>query len=175
MKIIRKAEFDISKDQHHQITELYNICFSKNLSRSYFKQLPHFRYLVFEQDLLIAQMGVDYRVIRVGDCVFSIFGVIDLCVEASYRKQGIASNLLTRLTQLAQTKSIDFLFCVSHSDSIYLKNGFQAVSQPSSWLGIDEHKNCGVITETIEENFMIKQIGEQPWRKGEIDLLGYMF
>ena len=104
MKIIRKAEFDISKEQNQQIKKLYNACFSENLSRSYFKQLPHFRYLVFEHNLLIAQMGVDYRVIRVGDCVFSIFGVIDLCVEASYRKQGIASNLLTRLKQLAQTK-----------------------------------------------------------------------
>ena len=105
MKIIRIAEFDISTEQHQQITKLYNACFSENLSRSYFKQLPHFRYLVFEQNFLIAQMGIDYRVIRVGDGVFSIFGVIDLCVEPNYRKQRIASNLLTRLTQLAQTKS----------------------------------------------------------------------
>ena len=177
MKIIRTTEYEISANLHQQITELKNSCFpSDNIRiRSYSKQLPHFRYLVFVEDTLIAHMGVDHRVIRVGDSVFTIFGVISLCVEQSYRRQGIASKLLTLLTELARERSIDFLFLVSHNDAIYLNNGFQAVSQYCSWLGIEDYQNCGILVEKIEENFMIKQTGDKQWVDKPIDLLGYMF
>ena len=120
-------------------------------------------------------MGVDHRVIRVGNSIFTIFGVIDLCVVQSHRRRGIASKLLILLTELAREKSVDFLFLVSHNDAIYLNNGFQAVSQYCSWLGIEDDRNCGVLVEKIEENFMVKQTGDKQWVNEPIDLLGYMF
>ena len=147
MKIINVIEYNVSQDLHQQISELFNSCFpaEHTKQRSYYKQLPHFRYLVLAEDMLVAHLGVDCRVIRVGDSIFRIFGVIDLCVRQNYRRQGIASQLLTLLAELAHEKSIDFLFLVSYDDRIYLKNGFKAVSQFCSWLGIEEHKNCGVL------------------------------
>ena len=177
MKIIKAAEFDISQETHEQITELKNLSFPETKrSRSYFKQLPHFRYLVFANDELVAQMGIDHRVISVGNSVFTIFGIIALCVRPDYQRKGIASKLLTLLTDLAKEKLIDFLFLVPHNNQIYLKNDFEAVSQECIWLGIEDHQNCGVLTETIEEGFMIKQTGKKPWKNdAAIDLLGYMF
>ena len=176
MKINRIIEFDISKELHQQITELRNSCFPENSKpRSYYKQLPHFRYLVFIEDTLVAHMGVDYRVIRVGDSVFTIFGVIDLCVEQSYRRRDIASKLLSSLTALAKDKSIDFLFVVVKDNRIYSKNGFYSISNYCSWLRIHEHKNYGVAVEKIQNEFMIKQIGNKQWVDKPIDLLGYMF
>ncbi|MEM8674947.1 MAG: GNAT family N-acetyltransferase [Cyanobacteria bacterium P01_G01_bin.67] len=175
MNIIRQIEFDIDPKVQQKIIELRNICLTQSQTRSYFKQLPHFRYLVFTEDQLVGHMGVDHRAIKVGDCVVTIFGVIDLCVRPSYRRQGIATQCLTLLTELAQEKLIDFLFLVSQHDSVYLNNGFQAVSQECSWLGIEEHQNCGVLTETIKESFMVKQTGDKLWVNAPIDLLGYMF
>ena len=176
MKITRTIEFDISQDVHRQITKLKNLSFpDTKRNRSYFKQLPHFRYLVFEQDLLIGHMGVDHRVIRVGDYVCSIFGIIALCIKPSDRGRGIASRLLELVETLAREKSIDFLFLVAKDNRLYLKNGFQAVSAQCSWLGIEDHCHCGVLTETIAENFMIKQTGDKLWVDRPIDLLGYMF
>ncbi|MEM7759932.1 MAG: GNAT family N-acetyltransferase [Cyanobacteria bacterium P01_A01_bin.40] len=175
MNIIRQIEFEIAPEVQQKIIELRNVCFSQSLSRSYFKQLPHFRYLVFIAEQLVGHMAVDHRVIRVGDCVVTIFGVIDLCVQPSYRRQGIATQSLNLLTELAQEKSVDFLFLVSGHDSVYLNNGFQAVSQKCSWLGIEEHRNCGILTETIKESFMVKQTGDKLWVNAPIDLLGYMF
>ncbi|MGL6343898.1 MAG: GNAT family N-acetyltransferase, partial [Waterburya sp.] len=91
-------------------------------------------------------------------------------------QQGIASKLLTLITELAEEKSIDFLFLVADDNRIYLKNGFKAFSQECNWFGIEDHHNCGVLTETIEEDFMIKQTGKKPWKNDmAIDLLGYMF
>ena len=176
MKIIRTIEFDISKENHKRITDLKNLSFPETKrSRSYFKQLPHFRYLVFAEEELIAHMGVDHRVISVNASVFTIFGVVALCVRPDYQQQGIASKLLTLITELAKEKSIDFLFLVPHDNRIYLKNGFEAVSQECIWLGIEDHQNCGVLTETIEEGFMIKQTGNKLWKDKTVDLLGYMF
>jgi GNAT superfamily N-acetyltransferase len=177
MELTRIIEFDISKDRHQQITKLRNSCFPVENAkpRSYYKQLPHFRYLVSVEDLLVAHMGVDHRVIRVGDSTFTIFGVVDLCVESSYRQQGIASKLLSSLTQLAKEKSVDFLFSVVKDERIYLKQGFQAISHYCSWLRIHEHNNYGVAIEKIENELMIKQTGNQPWIDEPIDLLGYMF
>ena len=175
MKITRAIEFDIPKDVHRQITKLKNLSFPETKrNRSYFKQLPHFRYLVFDE-VLVGHMGVDHRVIRVGDRVFSIFGIIALCVKPSYQGRGIASELLQTVTELAKEKSIDFLFLVASDKRIYLKNGFKAVSANCSWLGIEDHCNCGVLTKTIEEDFMIKQTGDKLWSDKPIDLLGYMF
>ena len=86
MEIIKTIEFDISKYTHQQITNLRNNSFPKNTKpRSYYKQLPHFRYLAFDRDTLVAHMGIEHRVIRVGDSVFTIFGVVDLCVKQSDR------------------------------------------------------------------------------------------
>lgn len=177
MNIIRSIEFDIIEETHQQITELRNTCFpaENNKPRSYYKQLPHFRYLVFVENILVAHMGVDHRVIRAGDSVFSIFGVIDLCVKSSYRQQGIASQLLSLLTELAREKSIDFLFVVVRDNRIYLKNDFHNISHYCSWLRIHEHKNYGVAVEKITDEFMVKQTGDRTWIDEPIDLLGYMF
>ena len=176
MKTTRIIEFDITRDVHRQITKLKNLSFPETKrNRSYFKQLPHFRYLVFDEDLLVGHMGVDHRVIRVGDRAFSIFGIIALCVKPSHQSRGIASQLLQTVTELAMEKATDFLFLVASDKRIYLKNNFQAVSVECSWLGIEDHCNCGVLTETIEEDFMIKQTGDQLWNDKPIDLLGYMF
>jgi predicted N-acetyltransferase YhbS len=120
-------------------------------------------------------MGVDHRVIRVGNFIFTIFGVIDLCVKSTYQQQGIASKLLSLLTELAQEKSVDFLFTVVKDERLYLKNGFQAIAHYCSWLRIHEHQNYGVAVEKIEKELMIKQTGDQPWVNEPIDLLGYMF
>lgn len=176
MKINRIIEFDISKELHQQITELRNSCFPENTKpRSYYKQLPHFRYLAFAEDLLVAHLGVDYRVIGVGDSVFKIFGVVDLCVKSSYRQQGVASKLLSSLTDLAREKSIDFLFAVVKDNRIYSKHGFYGISSYCSWLRIHEHKNYGVAVEKITNELTVKQTGDKQWINEPIDLLGYMF
>ncbi len=177
MEIIRIIEFDIQQDIHNQITELRNLSFPDNQrDRSYYKQVPHFRYLAFDNNLLVGHMGVDHRVISVGDSAFTVFGVIDLCVIQSYQRQGIATKLLNLLSALAQEKSIDFLLLVADNGKLYWKNGFKYVSNYCSFLRIHEYKNYGVALEKIENEFMIKQIGAKAWNnEGLMDLLGYRF
>lgn len=176
MRIEEKIEYDIEPQMHGEIMSLRNACFPENAKeRSYFKQLPHFRYLAYENQLLVGQMGVDHRVVSVGHSIFSIFGVIDLCVSRDYRGNGIATEMLKRLSALAKEKGIDFLFLVADDHRLYVRHGFRLISPYLAWLRIDDHRNYGVGFERIENQLMIKQIGEQVWPDEPVDLLGYLF
>ncbi len=176
MHIEEIIEYDIDPQLHDEITRLRNDCFPEDSKeRSYFKQLPHFRFLAFEDEILVGQMGIDHRMISVGNSVFSIFGVIDLCIATSYRNRGIASELLEQLSALASEKRIDFLFLVADDHRLYQKNGFQFISTDLTWLRIDEHINYGVGRERFENELMVKQTGKKFWPDGPVDLLGYLF
>lgn len=175
-QIIEKIEYDIEPSLHEEITKLRNACFpSTAKDRSYFKQLPHFRYLAYEDGRLVGHMGIDHRVISVGNAIFSIFGIIDLCISGCSQGKGIASAMLERVSGLAKEKRIDFLFLVADDHRIYEKNGFKLISNYLVWLRIHEHKSYGVGIERIEKELMIKQIGEKIWPDEPVDLLGYLF
>ena len=77
--IPRVAEAEIGGDLRGQVQALLQACFPGYPSRSYFKLPPDFRYLVLTSGVLVAQMGVELRVIRVGSTVLRTFGVVDLC------------------------------------------------------------------------------------------------
>src|SRR5262245_1705022 len=68
-------------------------------ARSYFKLPPHFRYVATIGGKVVAQMGVELRVCRVGDEVVRTLGVVDLCVDEGERSQGLASLLLRKLVE----------------------------------------------------------------------------
>ena len=68
--VIRIAEAEIGADLSRQLQTLLQECFPGYPGRSYFKLPPHFRYLAMTgSGSVVAQMGVEFRVIRVGDTV----------------------------------------------------------------------------------------------------------
>lgn len=143
-------------------------------SRSYLKQLPHMRALKYRDGELIGYFGLDYRAIGVADSSFKVLGIIDFCVDKSYRGQGIGSSMLHELSHYAKTKDVDFIILISELNSFYTRNGFQQITAPNSWLRLDEHKNYGVAFEEIDELY-IKPISGKIWMTGHVDWLGYMF
>ena len=95
------------------------------LNRSDYKLLPQFRYLVWEGENLIAQMGIEHRVITNTGIPVRIFGLIDLCVASSYRSQKIATTLLQQIDELGRTSKIDFLVLFADDSRLYAENGYQ--------------------------------------------------
>ncbi|NMT19309.1 GNAT family N-acetyltransferase, partial [Vibrio parahaemolyticus] len=77
------------------------------------KQLPHMRVLNYEGDQLVGYMGLDYRVVRVGDEIYKVLGVSDFCVESKVQRQGIGTTMLSQLSEYASTKDVDFIILVS--------------------------------------------------------------
>ncbi|EJL6405652.1 GNAT family N-acetyltransferase [Vibrio parahaemolyticus] len=168
-------EIDVSKSHHKAIEVLRNQAFPQNqVSRSYFKQLPHMRALHFQGEKLVGYLGLDYRVVRVGEEIHKVLGVIDFCVDERYRGQGIGSSMLSEVTAFAESKDVDFIILISDLHDFYSSNGFSKVQGIHSWLRLHEHTNFGVAVEHIDELY-IKPLSGKSWGVGHFDWLGYMY
>ncbi|MDC9589619.1 GNAT family N-acetyltransferase [Xenorhabdus sp. XENO-10] len=144
--------------------------------RSYFKQLPHFRYLIFQDDTLIGHMGIDHRVIKIGGETVRILGVIDLCVKPSHRCIGIATNLLKTIEQLAATSNVEFLVLMGDNDALYKANGFKRVTPAiTKWFAVEDVESISLIERDLSDCFLVKAMRDKDWPNGKIDMLGYLF
>lgn len=169
-------EYKLSDDVHKLINWLLVESFPDYpLDRSYYKLLPHFRYLGWVGENLIAHMGIEHRVITNTGIPARIFGLIDLCVTSSYRSQKIATTLLQQVEELSKTSKIDFLVLFADDSRLYAKNGYQRVANLCRWMKVNEHQIVGVGEESMSDCMMVKQLGEQIWQDGIVDLLGYLF
>ena len=176
MNTQRIEEFEISVATHTQIQTLFAECFPEYPEgRSYFKQLPSFRYLVWQEERLVAHLGVDHRMINVDSEAVSIFGIVDLCVSKAFQSQKIASFLLQNLEKAGRKHQIDFLILVTGEHAYYRKHGFELVQNTCRWLMINNHKTLGVGHRRIEESLMVKALNDKTWETGLVDFMGAIF
>lgn len=176
MRIEVIREYEISQATHKLANQLLVESFPEYpLGRSYYKLLPQFRYFVWDNEQLIAQMSIEHRVITNSGVPTKIFGVIDLCVAASHRRQGIATELLQQIEQLGKASGIKFLILFADDDRLYLRHGYQRVENVCRWLKVDEHKTLGIGEASLADCLMVKPLATQQWKKGTVDLLGYLF
>ena len=169
-------DYEITSADRETLRCLLNCCFPNYFTqREYFKQTPKFRYLVWDDKRLVAQMGIEDRIISIDGKSTRIFGVIDLCVELTYRSNLIATSLLNRLETLGRRFNFDFIILFADDHRLYHKNGYISVDNTCKWLAIEEHISIGVFRDKLADSFMIKKIGAKSWSTGEVDLLGYLF
>ncbi|WP_063302614.1 GNAT family N-acetyltransferase [Pseudovibrio sp. W64] len=170
-------EDEIDRQREAGIATLLGQCFPQVFEgRTFFKQLPHFRLIVEERDEIIGQVGVDHRVIKVGEQRLKIYGLIDLCVTEERRNQGIASTLLQAAENLAMRADVDFIVLFADDGSLYRKHGFLNVSPAlTKWLAIEDVASAMLLERDLSECFMVKPVGDMRWPEGHIDMLGYLF
>jgi predicted N-acetyltransferase YhbS len=174
--VVRVAEPEIGENVSSRLQSLLQTCFPGYPDRSYFKLPPHFRYLAMtSHGDVAAQMGVEFRVIRVGDSVLRTFGVVDLCVTQSERSRGLAARLLTELTELARSCGMAFVVLFADDDRLYTRNGWARVTNRCTWVQINDHATLGIARQEDTGAMMVKAVGEQAWPDGDVDLLGHVF
>jgi GNAT superfamily N-acetyltransferase len=173
--LARVAEAEIGADIRQQVQALLQMCFPGSPGRSYFKLPPHFRYLAMAHGSLVGQMGVELRVIRVGSEVVRTFGVVDLCVMPGERSHGLATRVLTEVTEYARSCGMDFVILFADDDRVYARNGWTRAANRCTWVKIHEHTTLGLARAAETSALMVKAIGQQAWPEGEVDLLGHLF
>jgi len=174
--VIRVAEAEIGADLSRRLQSLLQACFPGYPGRSYFKLPPHFRYVAMTGGgAVAAQMGVEFRVIRVGGTVLRTFGVVDLCVAEGQRSRGLAGALLAEVTELARSCGMAFVVLFADDDRLYARHGWARVANRCSWVRINDHVTLGLARQADPGAMMVKALGEQPWPEGEVDLLGHLF
>lgn len=179
LKIEQIFEYEMNVELRNKLQLLLVECFTDEFpeDRIYFKQLPHFRFLAFDDDNeLVGQVGLDYRVMNLNGKPIRVLGIIDLCVSKINRSQGIGSLLLNEIEAFCKGKSIDFLLLFADNKKLYSNVGFKSVNNECKWLKIDDENQTtyGIGNESINE-LMIKEVGSIKWGDGKIDLLGYLY
>ncbi|MEM1323221.1 MAG: GNAT family N-acetyltransferase [Bacteroidota bacterium] len=176
MRIQRIEEFKISRRKRKAIGELLGRCFPEYPGqRTYYKQIPAFRYLVWADQRLVGHLAVEHRMMNVGGEIASIFGIVDLCVDQEFQSRKIASQLLQTLEDLGRKHKIDFLVLAAQEYELYENNGFHLVSNTCRWLMINEHQTLGVNHRSIDDCLMVKALGSKQWKSGLVDFLGHVF
>jgi GNAT superfamily N-acetyltransferase len=175
VQLRRIPEAEVGADLAGQLQQVLQDCFPDYPARTYFKLPPHFRYLALDGDDVVAQMGVELRVIQVAGAVLRTFGVVDLCTSPGGRSRGLAGRLLAELTGYARACGMDFIILFADDDRLYARNGWARVANRCTWVKIHEHATRGIAQESMAGALMVKATGDQPWPDGDADLLGHVF
>jgi GNAT superfamily N-acetyltransferase len=174
-EILRVSESEIGRDLSDQLRSLLQSSFPAYPDRDYYKLPPHFRFLAIVGGNVVAQLGVELRVIRIGQDVFRTFGVVDLCVKAKRRSRGLATRLLEAVTKYAGACEMDFLLLFADDERLYAQNGWHRVNNPCTWVRVDEHVTLGLARREMTNALMVKTVQGKVWPDGEVDLLGHLF
>jgi GNAT superfamily N-acetyltransferase len=177
LRFSHQDDYAITAADRESLRQLLAACFDGNFrDRTYYKQVPKARSLVHSDQTIVAQLGLEDRVIRVGADPVRLFGVIDLCVASEWRGRGIASKLLSSIEGLGRTHGIDYAVLFADDPSLYRRHGYEYVPNTVRWLGIDEHRSLTILEKSQGDCLMVKALGERRWDPGApVDLLGYLF
>jgi predicted N-acetyltransferase YhbS len=179
LKIEKISEYDINVKLEAKIQALLTNSFREIYpsNRIYFKQLPHLRFLAFNQEnQLVGHVGLDYRVMNLNGEPLKILGIIDLCVSQNTRSKGIGTTLLLEVDEFAKGRNIDFILLFADNKTLYLRNGYKTCENKCKWLKIDNESQItnGIGYESMNE-LMVKEVGKREWTEGDLDLLGYLY
>lgn len=175
VRIERWEEYQIGEGIQAQIAALLARCFpGYPAGRSYFKQLPSFRFLAMHQEGLVGHLAVEHRMIQISGMSARIFGVADLCVEPDFQGRQTGSRLLANLEREALQYGLDFIVLMGEK-TYYERLGFTTAENPCRWLSIRNHETIGLMQRRLPGQLLYKPLGEKKWREGLVDFLGYMF
>ena len=165
--------FDPSRDA--AITDLLGSCFDGvHGGRTWFKQFPHERLLAWSGSDLMGHVGMEFRVVRVGEAIVSVLGIVDLCGAPFARRHGIGTASLQGAEERARGQS--FALAMADDERLYQRSGYSLLNAPNvTFLAIDELRCHGVIRRDLSEIFMVKALTCDAWPDGPTDLLGHLF
>ncbi|PHN02986.1 GNAT family N-acetyltransferase [Flavilitoribacter nigricans] len=175
MRIERLEEFKLSGTVRAKIAALLKEGFGVYPEgRTFYKQLPDFRYLAWDGEDLLGHLAAEFRIINVGGTLLPIFGVADLCVTPSRQQERIATQMLRELEALARSSNVEFILLTGSEPNVYKGMGFDRLERSCRWLLMNNLSTLGVIRRSVN-NIMIKCLGDRTWPEGEIDFLGHIF
>ena len=176
IQLQRVEEFHINPGLRQEIAGLLERSFPGYPGkRTYFMQLPAFRFLATLNGSLVGHLAVEHRMINVSGDPARIFGVADLCVERSFQHQGVGTLLLESVFSEGITSGVDFVVLVASNQEFYYPLGFISVNNPCRWVSIQEHQTLEVVQRRLAGDVLVKSLSGKKWGEGLVDFLGTMF
>lgn len=171
-------DYQLSKKEQKELLNLLIDSFPGYFAnRLYYKNVPTFRLLAKQDNQIIAQVGIDCRVINSrNNGPLQIFGIVDLCVSKDFQQKGIGTQFLKTLEDSATKGEIDALVLFADDHRLYQKAGFQNELVTCRFLAVEELSSICVLEKDRGDCFMVKPIRENlDFKKDQIDMLGHIF
>lgn len=176
LRIDRVLEWEIDKELEVSLNVLLSSCFSDYPSSfSFYRQRPSFRFIIHEGNDLIGQCGIHYRVIKIGDEYFNIFGISDFCMLPKSQGKGYARRVLNEMIHYSEQCNVDFLVTFSGENDFYKKMDFVVQDNYFKWLMIAQSKSLGIVNRRLHDCVFVYSISGAKWETGDVDLLGSIF
>lgn len=184
MQIIFRHQYALKPEEKRAISTLCSTIFDEfPKDRHYYRQLPHFYWLLHENSPKKPYLGLVaglLRNIKIEEEIYPILGLLDVCVDPSIRDLGWASKLLNAAEDFSRANNIPLLILFADNPTLYLKNGFESHQALVRWQMIDEvHQKSGNVDERrMDDCFMFKKLDSTiqiPDKPISVDLLGWIF
>lgn len=178
LEIYKKHDFDLEADERVALLNLLSKAFTGYFKEQIFvKQVPTYRFIVKEKGAIIAQTGIDCRVVNTSKLgVLKTYGVIDMCVAPTFQGHGIASQLLSHIANEAIERTVDFIFLFADDHRVYERNGYKRVNATCRLLAIENLSCIKVIEKDMSDSLMVLPIHNSFTLDGDfVDMLGYLY
>jgi GNAT superfamily N-acetyltransferase len=168
-------ESEISSESDLEIRSLLCECFPADAGefsqqRAWHNSIPAYSVIARDNGILVGQIGIVRREVRVGDCVLPVAGVQNFCVRKSHRGKGLSGDLMRIAMAEAAARAIPFgmLFCLPDLEKIYIPMGWTTIAAVVEMR--DEHGNR---TALPDKNItMVACLTSKRFPDGPIDLMG---
>lgn len=168
--------YKISKKKRKAIASLLAEAFpSYPADEIYYKQMPCFHLLAWDEQDLIGHASVHHRQIYVDNHPVRIFGVADLCVSGMKRHQGVGKSLLDELNALGQKGNIEYIVAITDEHEFYEKQGFKSIQARARWILLSQNQMLGINERAFNQDLYIRSINQEKWPAGVIDFMGPLF
>lgn len=160
---------DVSLAIDKQIRNLLSLCFIKDREvfgrQRFFNEMPGHRYLLWEDETLIAHIAVHDKQVLINDIEVSICGIAEVCVSPKYRGKALVKQMLNKI-HIAR---------IDYGDAYSLLFGEKSVYTSSGYLTVNNLKalnNQGAWN--VTGHTMVHALNKN-WPNCEVKLLGIPF
>jgi predicted acetyltransferase len=171
MNIQYLKDTDVSVELDKKIRTLLCNCFIKDQDTAIFKrqryynEMPKHRYILWDQDELIAHVAVHNKEVLINDVPYPICGIAEVCVHPGYRKQGMVKIILEKI-HLARMEIGDAYSILFGDEEVYLSSSYRVVDNLKA-LDLNQEWN-------ITGHTMVHVLNKK-WPEGEVKLVGIPF
>ncbi|EAR50757.1 Probable acetyltransferase [Oceanicola granulosus HTCC2516] len=138
MRIERIEEVRLDHETEAEAAALIERCFGVDAGfggRSYHGQRHHVRLLARDGGRIVGHMALTCRGIRLGDRLFDMLGLAEVCTAPERRGEGIAGALVAAALDEARASAaqVVLLFGVA---KVYAAHGFRRVTNEVCWTEV---------------------------------------
>ena len=172
-EIIYLKDSEVDEEMNKQLIHILSLCFNDQpvfQNQRYFKELPQHRWIIRDQDLIIAHVAVHDKNIESEKGSLRIGGIAEVCIHPDFRGRGLVKRMLAIIHEWLKERG--FAFAMLYGDkNVYSSSGYVPIKNQIKYL---DHVSQEWKTEESEDA-MIAPINRNNWPDGLININGPTF